>query len=106
MRTICALALVCTLFANAHAQSNEKPKAEAKPKGKESPVKIEPRAQEVLKQMSDYVAGLPKLSVHVDASRELVTDDGLKVQFHTATDIALQRPDKLSATIKLGDAEA
>ena len=106
MRTFCALAIVCTLYANARAQSNEKPTAAAKPKGKAPAVKIEPRAQELLKEMSSYLAGIPKLSVHVASSRELVVQDGLKVQFHAATDIALQRPDKLSATIKLGDAEA
>src|SRR5215831_20070193 len=93
-----AAVLVCSLVpVVAHAQTKE----ESKTKKKEPPApKIEPRAEELLKKMSSFLAGQPKLSFYADSVRELVTDDGLKIQFHSATEVSLQRPDKFRADIK------
>jgi hypothetical protein len=103
MRSTSAVALACVLSSSAtFAQAKE----QDKPAKKEAAPAIEPRAVEVLKRMSTYLASLPKLSFHVDTSRELVTDDGMKVQFHASANIFLSRPDKLRADWLRGTSEA
>jgi len=103
MRPTCVLGILCILFSDASAQTKEK---EGKSKSKEPTVKIEPRADELLKKMSQHIAAMQKMTFHVEAARELVTEDGLKIQFHNSSDVAMQRPDKLRAEFKLGEAEA
>ena len=86
MKPVLGLALSCIVYAHTAEAKNDAPA-----------IKIEPRADELLRRMSSHVSGLPRLSFHIDASRELVTEDGLKIQFHTSGDVWLRRPDKLRA---------
>jgi hypothetical protein len=102
MRATATLAILAALSPAAAAQT----KPGAQPRKKPAGPTIDARAQDLLKQMSSYLAGMPKLSVHVETSRELVTEDGVKVQFHTSSDVFLQRPDKLRADFKRDSSEA
>jgi len=84
MKPVLGLTLSCIVYANAAEAKHDAPA-----------IVIEPRADELLRRMSSHLGGLPRVSFHIDTSRELVTADGLKIQFHTAGDVWLRRPDKL-----------
>lgn len=60
---------------------------------------IDPRAQQILRQMSDYLSGLQTFSVHVDAVVEGVTKSGERLDADRSADLWLQRPDKLRVNL-------
>lgn len=55
-------------------------------------------AKQILKSMSDYLAGQKAVSVTFDASLEAVTTNKEKVQFNDSGTVLLSRPNKLHAT--------
>jgi hypothetical protein len=55
-------------------------------------------AVEILKAMSDYIAGQKTLSVTFDSDVEVITSDLQKLQFTSSGQVQLSRPDKLRAT--------
>lgn len=60
---------------------------------------VDPKAAEVLKQMSDYMQSLSRFAVHSEATREVIFPSGLTVDSLRATDLRVERPDHLRADI-------
>jgi hypothetical protein len=58
---------------------------------------IEPQAERILQQMSDYLKAKERFSFHVDATYEIVPYDQ-KLQFSVNSKVAVERPDKLQVT--------
>jgi len=58
---------------------------------------IDARADQLLHQMSDYLAGLKQFSVHTENSLEVLLNSGEKIQYDTPAELIMQRPDKLKA---------
>ena len=58
---------------------------------------IEPEARQILKRMTDYLAGLERFSLSTDNMIEEVLDTGQKIQYDFTASIEIQRPDKLRA---------
>ena len=56
---------------------------------------IDADALQVLKGMTDYLAGLQAFSMHTENTYEDVLATGQKIQFHFESSIVAQRPDKL-----------
>lgn len=84
-------------------QRRTKPKVAAKPSRSAPTVaktpKIDPKAAEVLKQMSDYLRSLDRFAVHTEGNREVVFPSGLAVDSLRATDLKVERPNHLRADI-------
>ncbi|MGD0899890.1 MAG: DUF2092 domain-containing protein, partial [Thermoguttaceae bacterium] len=57
--------------------------------------KIEPKADECLKAMSSYLAGLKTYSFQVEEFVDEVQDDGQKLQFSNQRHMSVSRPDKV-----------
>ncbi|HEY1268052.1 MAG TPA: DUF2092 domain-containing protein [Candidatus Binatia bacterium] len=66
---------------------------------------IDPRATELLKKMSDYLANLKQFSVRGATTMEYVLDNGQKIQFTSASDVFVQRPNHARAN-RVGDVTA
>ena len=58
---------------------------------------IEPEAKQLLKRMTDYLAGLDKFSVDTDNMLEDVLVSGQKIQYDFTATVGIQRPDKVRA---------
>jgi hypothetical protein len=67
---------------------------------------IDPEADQVLKAMSAYLAGLQNLSVQADTDIEVIMRDGQKLQLTSLVDVALARPGKLDISRRGAYAEA
>ena len=61
--------------------------------------KIDPKATEILKQMSDYLQTLGRFAVHTEGNREVVFPSGLTVDSLRATELKVERPNHLRADI-------
>ena len=61
---------------------------------------IDPQADQLLRKMSDYMAGLEQFSVQTENSVEVVLRSGEKIQFINPAELSLQRPNKLQANRK------
>jgi hypothetical protein len=61
---------------------------------------IEPKATQVLRKMSDYLAGLEQFSVQTENALEVVLRSGEKIQFDSPAECSIQRPNKLRADRK------
>jgi hypothetical protein len=53
------------------------------------------RAEQLLKQMSDYMAGLKQFKVRSSSIDEIVTTSGQKIQVAADSDVAVRRPNAL-----------
>lgn len=62
--------------------------------------KIDPKAQEVLRDMSTFMAKQKAFRVEVDGTTDVIQEDGQKVQTNSESDIWLERPNKLHAERK------
>ena len=58
---------------------------------------IEEKADRLLRQMSDYLAGLKQFQVQTENTVEVLLKTGEKIQFDNPAKLSLQRPDKLRA---------
>ncbi|MEJ8857616.1 DUF2092 domain-containing protein [Variovorax robiniae] len=58
---------------------------------------IDPQATQLLRRMTDYLAGLKRFSVDSDSTLEVVLKTGEKLQFDTAAKATVRRPDRLRA---------
>jgi len=58
---------------------------------------IEPRADEIFRAMSDYLASAKEFSFHAEVTRDEVVLDGIKVEYGASGDIGVRRPDRLYA---------
>ncbi len=61
------------------------------------PAGVEPRADAVLRSMTEYVSGLRKFSVTTENTLEVVTTEGQKIQFTAPATMTVARPNKLVA---------
>jgi hypothetical protein len=75
------------------------PAAKAKPA--RGPM-LEPVARELLKKTSDYMASLPRFTVHTEVTREVIFPSGLTVDSNRATDLSVERPNHLKADVRSG----
>jgi hypothetical protein len=56
---------------------------------------IDPEADKVLKEMSDYLGGVKAFSMNADIDLEVVMKNGQKVQLSSSAEAVIQRPDKM-----------
>jgi hypothetical protein len=73
--------------------------AEHLPAASEAPA-VEPKAVQLLRAMSDYLAGLRQFSLRVDSSLDLVLDSGQKLQFDMGGQVLVRRPNGIYAIRK------
>jgi hypothetical protein len=66
---------------------------------------IDAEALQVLKAMTDYLGGLEQFSMHTENTYDDVLDTGQKIQFGFATEIVVQRPNRIRASRSDGMAE-
>jgi len=59
---------------------------------------VDARADQVLHQMSDFLAGLKQFSVQTENSLEVILQSGQKIQYDNPAQLLMQRPDKLMAS--------
>ena len=69
---------------------------------------LNPDADEILRSMSKFLAGAKAFSVSVDASVEVVTKDGQKLQMVNSASVLVERPSRFYLTRqgKFADTEA
>ena len=61
------------------------------------PLDIDPEADQVLRAMTTYMAGLKQFSARTENTLEMVTKDGQKIQFIAPAAVTVARPNKLFA---------
>jgi hypothetical protein len=61
---------------------------------------VEPKASQLLRKMSDYLAGLEQFSVQTENALDVILRSGEKIQFDSPAECAVQRPNKLRADRK------
>ncbi len=61
---------------------------------------IDPRAEKILKQMSDYLSGRQQFSVKAESTLEVVLTSGQKLQFDSPATLTLARPNRMLASRK------
>ena len=88
---LAAIAALASTAVVAHAAAKDAPAAPAAQPGK--PI-IDPRADKLLKAMSDYLAAEKQFSVRAEVDFDDVLPTGQKVQYSAVQDIAVRRPDR------------
>ena len=68
--------------------------------GQEKEQAIEPRADKILRQMSEYMNTLKQFTFHVENTTDLTLLSGHKVQVGSAVDVSVRRPDRLKADLR------
>ena len=58
---------------------------------------IDPKADQLLRKMSDYLGGLEQFSVQTENTLEVVLRSGEKIQYDTPAGASIKRPNKLRA---------
>ena len=58
---------------------------------------VDPVSTQILKQMTDYLSGLQKFSVHTQNTLEDELDSGHRVDFDVSANVIISRPNKLYA---------
>ena len=61
---------------------------------------IELKADQILKKMSAYLAGLEQFSVQTENTLEVILRTGAKIQFNNPANLSMQRPNRLRADRK------
>lgn len=61
---------------------------------------IEPRADKLLRQMSEYLDTLEQFTIHTENSIDTLLSSGQKLQLGRAVDVFVRRPDRFRANIK------
>jgi hypothetical protein len=61
---------------------------------------IEPKADEVLRQMSEYLNTLEQFSLHAENSVDILLASSQKIQLGRSVDVSIRRPNRLRADIK------
>ncbi|MBS2031817.1 MAG: DUF2092 domain-containing protein [Deltaproteobacteria bacterium] len=61
---------------------------------------VEPQADQVLRKMSDYLKGQQSFTFDTNSTQEAVTTEGQKLDFESAQQVAVRRPDKLRSERK------
>jgi hypothetical protein len=60
---------------------------------------VDPKARELLQQMSTYLGSLDRFKVHTDAVQEVVFPSGLRLDSDRASEVMVERPNHLRADI-------
>ena len=68
------------------------------------PAAIDPKADQILRKMSDYLGSLEQFSVQTENTLEVVLRTGEKIQYDSPAELSLRRPNKARASRK-GDIE-
>lgn len=63
---------------------------------------IDPEADRLLRQMSEYLGGLKEFTVRTENTQEIILSTGQKLQYDTPAEASVQRPNKLRAA-RMGD---
>jgi len=64
-------------------------------KSKSSAPAIDPRATQIVRQMTDYLSGLNEFTLHATTTMELVTNSDMVLDSDRVLDVYVQRPDHL-----------
>jgi hypothetical protein len=75
------------------------------PQGEERPPAIDPAAITELNRMAAYLKTLRAFQVQAEVIREVVLEDGQKVQFASAADMVVERPNRLRLDVN-GDRQS
>jgi hypothetical protein len=60
---------------------------------------IDPEADKILRQMSDYMNTLQQFTIHLENNTDMLLKTGHKVQVGSAVDVSVRRPDRLRADV-------
>jgi hypothetical protein len=94
-KRILALGLAVTAFLGGVAIVVASQQEAAKVAAKQEAPKIEPKADQYLKAMSSYLAGLKTYSFQAEEFIDEVQDDGQKIQVGNQRHMSVKRPDKV-----------
>ncbi len=61
---------------------------------------IDPRADELLREMSTFLGDLPQFTFHAENSIDEILETGQKIQLSNGVDVAMRRPDRFWAAIQ------
>ena len=61
---------------------------------------VDPAATKILRQMTDFIGGLQKFTVHTQNTLEDLLESGHRVDFDVSADVVISRPNKLFAERK------
>ena len=61
---------------------------------------VDPKADQTLRKMSDYLAQLQQFKIQTENMLEIVLTSGQKIQYNNQVEIAIKRPNKLRADRK------
>ncbi len=62
-----------------------------------TPTKVEPKADRLVRQMADYIAGLETFTVRTEVVDEVSMKSGEKIQLLSGSDVAIQRPNRFAS---------
>ncbi|MDX2230354.1 MAG: DUF2092 domain-containing protein [Leptolyngbyaceae cyanobacterium bins.349] len=85
--------VLCVLIGSSWALTGLPGQSNELPKGNKTPA-IEPQAAQILKQMSDYLKGLPQFSVQAEITEDILFDSGQKIQFGRNVTAIVRRPNQ------------
>jgi hypothetical protein len=63
----------------------------------------DPEAMAELKRAVDFLTGLPRFQFAAIVAYDVIQEDGRRLQFEKQGEVSLQRPDRLSADVRLDD---
>ena len=66
---------------------------------------VDPEADAILREMSDYLGGLAAFSVDADVDNEIIDLAGQKLQLSSSASVALQRPNRIQMSRQGGIAD-
>jgi hypothetical protein len=61
---------------------------------------VDPKADRILRQMSEYLNTLEQFTVHTENSLDTLLSSGQKLQFCRAVNVSVRRPDRIRANMK------
>lgn len=67
--------------------------------GQKEAAAIDPQADKVLRQMSEYLNSLQQFTIHVENTTDVLLKSGHKMQVGSAVDVSVRRPDRMRADI-------
>ncbi len=101
MRTIGSVVALLGALASCHGRPAEEPRVKrtttverTTEESRGSPA-IDPKADGLVRNMSDYLRGLKGFTFEAEHTTEVVLDSGQKVQFEGRSDVAMRRPNKI-----------
>jgi len=89
-RTLCFIAALCLILVSGPAFSADSA----------NPPAIDVKADELLRQMSEYLNTLEQFTLHTENSIDTLLSPGQKIQLSRAVDVFVQRPNRFRADIK------